>query len=113
MKTISWWQWIPIFRWRVVATVDSADVVPRRLPRNGAILVGHRVQPKWIVFDCPCRRGHRIMLNTDPSRMPRWSLSDSRRLSIFPSVDYHGSSYRCHYFVRSGKIRWVPGEDAQ
>ena len=32
---ISWWQWVPIYGWRIVAVVESADEVPQRLPRNG------------------------------------------------------------------------------
>ena len=48
-------------------TVDEADEVPAELPRNNAVLVG-TVKTKWIVFDCPCQTGHRIMLNVDHSK---------------------------------------------
>jgi hypothetical protein len=107
LTRISWWQWIPIFRWRIVAVVESADDVPRRLPRNGVVLVGQRSRPKWFAFDCPCRRGHRILLNADATRVPRWSGTLRGPLSIKPSVDYLGAAHRCHYFVRNGRIRWV------
>jgi hypothetical protein len=107
MKKISWWQWIPIFRWRIVGTVESADEVPLRLPRNGAVIVGCPAYPKWIVFDCPCRRGHRIMLNTDKTRRPMWSTSVRDHLTISPSIDYNDSIGHCHYFIRQGRVRWV------
>ena len=104
---IRWWQWIPIFRWRVVATFASADDIPRRLPRNGAVIIGSSTQPKWVAFDCPCRAGHRILLNTDKVRRPYWSTTLWGRLTITPSVDYSDASKRCHYFVRDGRITWV------
>lgn len=110
LMRISWWQWLPFFRWRIVAVVESADDVPRRLPRNGAVLVGSRSSSKWIVFDCPCRHGHRIMLNTDRARRPFWSTTLRGRLTISPSVDSYQDTRRCHYFVRNGRVDWVTEE---
>jgi hypothetical protein len=107
MTPIRWWQWLPFFGWRVVGVVESADEIPARLPRNGAVLVGSRIRPKWIAFDCPCRTGHRIMLNTDQSRRPHWSTTVQGRLTISPSVDHKTAAQRCHYFVRNGRIKWV------
>jgi hypothetical protein len=105
---IRWWQWLPVFRWRIVSVVEAADEVPQRLPRNGAVLVGPKARPKWIVFDCPCRSGHRIMLNTDRGRAPHWSTTIGGPLTILPSVDYYEHTVRrCHYFVRKGRIKWV------
>lgn len=106
---ISWWQWWPFFRWRVVGAVDAADEVPRRLPRNGAALVGSEQFPKWVAFDCPCRTGHRIMLNLDSQRKPTWRLgpAPTNKLSIAPSVDYVTEQRRCHYFIRDGKVKWT------
>lgn len=104
---IPWWQWLPVFGWRVVMVVDSADEIPQKLPRNSAVLVGSSTRPKWVVFDCPCRSGHRIMLNTDSARSPRWSTTVTGPLTISPSVDYNHPVRRCHYFVRNGRIEWV------
>jgi hypothetical protein len=106
---ISWWQWLPFQRWRCVGVVESADEIPDRLPRNGAVLVASGGPPKWIGFDCPCRRGHRILLNTDHGRSPAWRIMQSAKgiLSIAPSVDYHDGHRRCHYFMRNGKIVWA------
>ena len=106
---IRWWDWLPFRSWRIVEVVDDADNVAMRLPRNGASLVGTSGTYKWIAFDCPCRTGHRILLNVDPSRKPFWQIDDSspRRLTISPSVDYSDADRHCHYFVRRGKIQWA------
>ena len=106
---IPWWQWLPIWSWRVVEIVESADEVSIRLPRNGAAFVGSAAAPKWIAFDCPCRSGHRIMINADSKRKPVWQLGakPEYRLTISPSIDYTDGARRCHYFVRGGKILWA------
>ena len=89
-----------------MAVVDAADEIPEKLPRRGAVLVGTRRHPKWIAFDCPCRKAHRIMLNTDRSRYPYWSTNVKGPLTISPSVDYHEGKRRCHYFVHKGRTVW-------
>lgn len=89
----------------------SADEVPDRLPRNGVALVAASGRTKWIVFDCPCRTGHRIMLNADASRLPRWRLDRAKHLTVFPSIDFHGNKKRCHYFIRGGRIVWAKDYD--
>jgi hypothetical protein len=106
---ISWWQWWPFQPWRVVGVADAADEIPERPPRNAVAMVGSVAFPKWIAFDCPCRTGHRIMLNTDPARRPAWKcvVAPGGRLTIAPSVDYADGRRRCHYFVRDGKILWA------
>ena len=104
---ISWWQWLPIFGWRVVANVEAADEIPDRLPRRGAVVVGARVHPKWIAFDCPCGAGHRIMHPTDRAHSPRWRVSSTRKLTITPSIYYKSCSRRCHYFIRDGRVKWT------
>ena len=111
LAKIRWWQWLPLLPWRIVAVVDSADGVPQRLPRNGAVLVGPRTQPKWIAFDCPCHTGHRIMLNTDLARSPHWSTTGHGPLTIFPSIDSAARSRRCHYFIRKGRTQWVHNDN--
>jgi hypothetical protein len=109
MNGIGWWNWLPSNNWRIVGTVESADDIPRHIPRNGVVLVSSNGYPKWVAFDCPCRSGHRIMLNTDRNRFPYWQskVSRSAKLTISPSVDFHGPNQRCHYFLRLGKILWV------
>lgn len=106
---IPWWQWWPLRAWRTVGVVESADEIPDRLPRRGAVLVGAPGRFKWVSFDCPCRRKHRVLLNTDRARRPFWAVevSDRGRLSISPSIDQLDGGRRCHYFVRDGKTLWT------
>lgn len=108
---IRWWQWLPIWRWRIVGRTQSADEIPDQLPRNAVALVSDARRTKWIIFECPCRTGHRIMLNADSTRRPYWTLNLSPRLTISPSVDYRGTDRRCHYFIRNGKILWAKDPD--
>jgi len=107
VSSVPWWQWIPGRRWRIVATVEAADEIPQRLPRNGVVLVGSRQQPKWLAFDCPCRTGHRIMVTLDAKHSPHWTISKEQKLTVWPSVDYHVPDRRCHYIIRYGRILWV------
>jgi hypothetical protein len=112
VKPIGWWQWLPLpwRRWRVVGHVDAGDEVPDRLPSKGAVLVGSSAQPTWIAFDCPCRTGHRLMVNLDSRRRPAWHIDTARRLTIRPSVDNITQDRRCHFFIRGGKIVWARNE---
>lgn len=105
VNSIPWWQWLPFQPWRIVSTFAAADEVPRALPRNGVVLVISEDVMKWLVFDCPCHSGHRMMLSLQG--YPRWTLSTNKPLSISPSVDYRGIDRRCHYIIRNGKVKWT------
>jgi len=106
---IRWWHWLPFRRLSCIGAVDSADEIPEKLPRSAAVLVSSNGRQKWIAFDCPCRSGHRILLNLDQSRSPAWSVTQKQNghLSISPSVNYYDGNRRCHYVVRYGKIAWA------
>lgn len=101
--------WRRIMRrdWRIVSIVDSADKVPKRITRNGIVIVGTAKVPKWIVFDCPCGAGHRIMVNTDTSRAPVWRLRSTKPLTITPSFDVREPRRSCHFFIHDASITWV------
>lgn len=107
MSTIPWWHWLPRLSWRIVATVEAADEVPERIPRNGAVLVASGDRLKWLAFDCPCRTGHRVLVNLDASRVPSWRVTNHASLTLMPSVDWRGRDRRCHYLIRRGRVVWV------
>lgn len=88
-------------------SVEAADEVPSRLPRNGVVLVGSRERPKWVVFDCPCRTGHRIMVSLDSSHSPHWRIVGDNKLTIWPSFYYRTTVQRCHYVIKHGQVVWV------
>jgi hypothetical protein len=112
MNEVSWWHWLPIPWWRIVAMVDAADEVPLRLPRKGAVLVGSRSRPKWLAFDCPCRNRHRVMITLDKARRPHWTIADGFLLNLSPSVDDRSAGWRCHYFIRRGRTHWARDSEA-
>ncbi len=105
---IHWWHWLPFRRMSCIGAVESADEIPEKLPRSAAIAVASQGQLKWLAFDCPCRAGHRILLNLDRARSPSWTATQKHNgyLSLSPSVNYYDGNRRCHYFVRDGKIVW-------
>jgi Family of unknown function (DUF6527) len=65
-------------------------------------------QHSWIAFDCPCGRRHRIVLNLSPMRRPRWRVTVEAPLTIVPSIDSAEGRTRCHYWIRDGRVQWVP-----
>lgn len=109
---ISWWQQLPLpwRKFRLVGRVDAGDEVPGRLPRKGVVLVGPVDHPTWAAFDCPCGRGHRLMVNLDKARRPAWRVERARPLTLRPSIDDATPERRCHFLVTGGKITWARDE---
>jgi Family of unknown function (DUF6527) len=102
------WAYVfPGSRWKVSATVAEADLVPDRIGADSAVLVGTKALPKWLVFDCPCNSGHRIMLNLSKTRRPFWRIIHGQYLTVKPSIDFEENGRRCHYLIRNGHIIWV------
>ena len=99
---------LPTRRWRIMDAVIEADDVPYRISRHRAVLVSTPPLQKWLVFDCPCGTGHRIMLNLDHNRQPYWRLTISMfgKITLTPSVDYDDNQRRCHYVLRKGRVAW-------
>ena len=108
-KLIAWWRSLPFpWRvWRIVGQVGAGDEVPDRLPDRGVVLVGAPRRATWAVLDCPCRTGHRLMVNLDRARRPFWSVDALNPLSIRPSIDDTTVERRCHFRVCGGRISWV------
>ncbi len=105
----SWWLSLaaPWRRWRVVGYVAAGDEVPEELPYRGVVLVGRPQRPTWAAFDCPCRSGHRLLVNLDDKRYPHWKISLQPRLSLWPSIDSVAHGRRCHFVLNKGTIRWA------
>lgn len=99
---------LPTRKWHVALRVDAADQIPANIPVFSAVMVGTDTDPRWLAFECPCSTSHQIMLNLDRRRSPSWTVTNTRRLTITPSVDSHRPERRCHYVVCRGKVNWVP-----
>ena len=93
--------------WSIAGYVGAADEIPDQLPDKGFILVGAEGNPTWAALDCPCRKGHRLMVNLDRSRLPVWTIDSIKPLTIRPSIDDITSDRQCHFVVRRGRIKWA------
>jgi hypothetical protein len=109
LSRFPWTSWLPNpgRRWHLYRVVEAADEIPDRIPRKAVVLVGSVGRPTWIAFDCPCSERHRVMLNADRSRWPRWTIKKNRHLTLAPSIDETRGSTRCHYLIQRGRVRWV------
>ena len=89
-RLIAWWESLafPWRAWRVIGQVGAGDEVPDRLPAKGVFLVGTLGgAATWAAFDCPCRMGHRLMVNLDRTRHPFWNVDS---LNPNPPMDPDG-----------------------
>ncbi len=94
---------------RVVYYQEYSDLPEQPAPNELAI-AGTRGRPKWALIDCPCGRGHTILLTLSTNDMPHWTvgLDDKSLPSLSPSVDRNrGKPDRCHFWLRHGKIQWT------
>lgn len=109
---IRWWQWLPLpwRKWRIVLYVEAGDAVPTRLPVRGVVLVRPGKQLTWAIFDCPCRKGHRVMLNLHSSRDPHWKIDEFKPITLSPSIDDEAFGRRCHFFLTRGRVTWARGD---
>ena len=106
---IAWWQSLPLpwRNWRIVGQVLAGDEVSERLPHRGIVLVGPLENATWAVMNCPCRTGHRLMVNLDKTRRPFWKIESRNPLSIHPSIDNVTPERRCHFTIRADKTIWA------
>ncbi len=90
-------------------TVGHVLDLPQRLFAGQAILVARADTHDWLAFDCPCGRGHQLLMNLSGSRRPRWRMTalDNGAVTLAPSVDSHSEHGRCHFWLREGKVSWV------
>lgn len=108
-QTIDWWR----RRRRNAAKIDkqraypSAATMPDQINRHVLAIAGD--PPAWAVMECPCGHGHRLQIRIRPHRTAVvWKLtSDHGAPSLYPSVDFDSNERRCHFWLDSGRVRWV------
>lgn len=90
----------------MVGYASTADV-PESIPRRTLAIVGD--PPVWAVFECPCGRGHRIMVRTAPHpRIAHWSLyRGTAGPTLWPSIESVSDFGRCHFWLTDGQASWV------
>ena len=99
--------WLPHRRYHVAARVEAADLVPARLPRKAMVIVENRGIPTWVAFDCPCHRGHRLLIRLTEDERPYWRLTRLQPPSLQPSVNSRDGGQRCHFRMINGRVRWT------
>lgn len=90
---------------------STVSDVPDPLARRNAAIVGTDLRQKWLVFECPCNRGHRVMLNLDRENRPFWRVANEYPLTLHPSVYERSTVGHCHYILRDGCVRWIERTD--
>jgi hypothetical protein len=81
--------------------------LPAEMPSDALAVIGSPEHPKWLVFECPCGRGHQLSVNLSPERRPYWRLVAARNgPSLYPSIDF-AASHRCHFWLQDGRVHWV------
>ncbi len=97
-------------RFQHVVFVGELPDVPAAMAADTIYVAGPASAPKWAALTCPCDVGHRVTL---PLRgLPSWRVQRGRRgPTVHPSIDVRGDlsgGTRCHYWVREGRVEWVP-----
>lgn len=107
-SVIDWWRRHHRGKAKIstVRRFGSVADVPDVLPRRVLAVVGEPAA--WIVFECPCGTGHRIMVRArSHDRVAHWSLVNADALTLRPSVDSVLPDRRCHFWLREGRVEWV------
>jgi hypothetical protein len=104
------WRRLRLTRARYPRTrqVDSVDDLPTTPPPRTVFFVGASSRPKWLALDCPCGRGHQILLSLQVTHRPRWTLTVRDNVAtVAPSIDRRDGAHRCHFWLEQGRVRWV------
>jgi len=106
---IDWWRRTRRNAARIdeVQIYPSAASLPAQLGRHVIAVAGD--PPAWAVMECPCGTGHRLKMRIRPhGNAVVWNLSETDGgPSLRPSVDFNGLDRRCHFWLDSGRVRWV------
>jgi hypothetical protein len=103
-----WEKWWPRqIQYSAVEHVMSMSEVPEHTKK--LIYVVGSI-PKWVVFECPCHRNHRISIPLMKNVTPHWAIAhDGQTISLFPSVSVSGSNCDSHFWLRQNRIEWAHG----
>jgi hypothetical protein len=84
--------------------VGSLPEVPAEVGNDIYIIESFNTA-KWVVFNCPCSRGHKLTVNLMKSSYPRWTLRLSgNKVSLSPSVVVTDHPCRSHFWLKSNHV---------
>src|SRR5690349_20647485 len=106
----NWWKRAkPDRRYSHTVFLECRHEVPDSPPRDTLYVVGAPEAAKWLLFDCPCGRGHRLDVNLMRERRPFWRLSVGRgdKLSVFPSLWVADDMCDSHFWLKDSCVYFV------
>jgi len=87
-----------------VKFVDSLPDVPAQIG-NDIYIVGSSKAAKWVVFNCPCLKSHKLTVNLMKSNYPRWTLRLSgKKVSLSPSIVVTDHPCKSHFWLKSNQV---------
>lgn len=106
----SWWKRTkPDRRYPRTVFLESRRDVPDAPAADTLYVVGVKRAPKWLIFDCPCGRGHRLDVNLMRARNPFWRLSFglANRVSASPSLWVADDICDSHFWLKNSAVYFV------
>ena len=92
---------------------DERHDIPDDLAAGELAVTGAGGHFKWVVFRCPCGRGHDIVLNLQEGIWPRWRLTLRGEVpSLRPSVNAR-APFGCHFWLHDGHVYWARFRDEE
>jgi hypothetical protein len=89
--------------------VRRVEELPDLLDRRHLYVAGEGLHLWFAAFLCPCGCGATVQLSLMLEGRPRWQLSEhpDGTATLTPSV-WRTKGCRSHFWVRRGRIEWVP-----
>ena len=113
--TTLWRKWRPARRaaadYPSVRFINSMSDVPDHIEKT-IYVVGST--PKWVVFDCPCNKDHRLKVPLMKSVSPHWRLTRHvGTISLWPSVSVADGPCESHFWLRENCVEWARWADEE
>jgi hypothetical protein len=108
MKLFEWWyrrnkKDKPV-KYSGLIYLDTFDNLPATL-KNSVYIIGTTMKPKWVVFNCPDKCGHRVEVNLMKSKVPFWIAKITRnKVSLQPSIVVN--SCHSHFYLVDNRVEW-------
>lgn len=94
-------------RYERTVVVSSMSDVPDETGKN-IYVVGSLPNAKWVVFNCPCERGHQLRVPLMQTASPRWKLRMTRsKVTLFPSVSVDNDPCTSHFWLNDSRVEWA------
>jgi hypothetical protein len=93
-------------RFADVRVVERVSDVPDETG-NLIYLVERGGNLRWAILDCPCRQGHLLSVDLNPTHDPHWTVRrEDLAVSLYPSLWYRDQC-RSHFLITRNMVKWV------